>query len=83
MGEDTAEMLGIAKPTPGPALVRLAEVRAMARRVWGSEESAQAFLFRPHPMLEGRRPADVVIGGEAGRLRVEDILGPLQYGSAA
>jgi len=64
-------------------VARLAEVWALAREVWGSDEEARAFLFRPHPMLEGRRPVDVVLANEFGRPLVEGILGRLQYGSAA
>jgi putative toxin-antitoxin system antitoxin component (TIGR02293 family) len=63
-------------------LARLAEVWALAREVWGSEDAARAFLFRPHPMLEGREPIDVVLANEFGRPLVEGILGGLQYGSA-
>jgi putative toxin-antitoxin system antitoxin component (TIGR02293 family) len=55
----------------------------MARDVWGGEDAARAFLFRPHPMLEGQRPVDVVLATEFGRPLVEGILGRLQYGSAA
>lgn len=64
-------------------VARLAAVWALAREVWGGEEEARAFLFRPHPMLEGRRPVDVVLANEFGRPLVEGILGGLQYGSAA
>jgi putative toxin-antitoxin system antitoxin component (TIGR02293 family) len=64
-------------------VARLAEVWTLARQVWGSDEEARAFLFRPHPMLEGQRPIDVVLSNEFGRPLVEGILGRLQYGSAA
>jgi putative toxin-antitoxin system antitoxin component (TIGR02293 family) len=64
-------------------VARLAEVWALARQVWGSDEEARAFLFRPHPMLESQRPIDVVLSNEFGRPLVEGILGRLQYGSAA
>ena len=64
-------------------VARLAAVWALAREVWGGEAEARAFLFRPHPMLEGRRPIDVVLANEFGRPLVEGILGGLQYGSAA
>jgi putative toxin-antitoxin system antitoxin component (TIGR02293 family) len=67
----------------GSKVARLAEVWAMARDVWGSDEEARAFLFRPHPMLEGQAPIDVVLATEFGRPIVEGILGRLQYGSAA
>lgn len=70
-------------PDEGAKVVRLAEVWALAREVWGSDAEARGFLFRPHPMLEGRRPIDVVLANEFGRPLVEGILGGLQYGSAA
>jgi putative toxin-antitoxin system antitoxin component (TIGR02293 family) len=70
-------------PDEGARVARLAEVWALAREVWGSDEEARAFLFRPHPMLDGRRPVDVVLANEFGRPLVEGILGGLQYGSAA
>jgi len=70
-------------PDEGARVARLAEIWALAREVWGSDEEARAFLFRPHPMLDGRRPVDVVLANEFGRPLVEGILGGLQYGSAA
>jgi putative toxin-antitoxin system antitoxin component (TIGR02293 family) len=70
-------------PDEGARVARLAEAWALAREVWGSDEEARAFLFRPHPMLDGRRPVDVVLANEFGRPLVEGILGGLQYGSAA
>jgi putative toxin-antitoxin system antitoxin component (TIGR02293 family) len=70
-------------PDEGAKVTRLAEVWAMAVKVWGGEEEARAFLQRPHPMLDGRRPLDVVLASEFGRPLVEGILGQLQHGSAA
>lgn len=67
----------------GAVVARLAEVSAMAKTVWGSEEAARDFLWRPHPLLEGRKPIDVILESELGRPLVESILGRLQYGSAA
>ena len=64
-------------------LVRVAGLWAMAMDVWGGEEEARAFLFRPHPLLEGRPPIDVVLGSDLGARLVEDILGRLRHGSAA
>lgn len=64
-------------------VVRLANIWVFARHVWGSDEEARAFFFRPHMMLEGRRPIDVVLGTDMGARLVEDILGRLKYGSAA
>lgn len=63
-------------------LARIAGIWAHAVRVWKSEEAARAFLFRPHPMLEGRRPVDTALGTELGADLVDQILGGLEYGSA-
>ena len=66
----------------GATVARLAEVWAFARDVWKSDEAARGFLFRPHPLLEGRRPVDLVLESELGRPLVENILGGLKYGTA-
>jgi putative toxin-antitoxin system antitoxin component (TIGR02293 family) len=67
----------------GMRLTRLARVWSAAVDVWGSEAEARGFLFRPHAMLEDKRPVDVVIQSEFGAELVVDILGSLKYGSAA
>ena len=64
-------------------LARIAKVWTFAREVWGSDEGARAFLFRPHAILEGRTPMEVSLKTDMGARLVEDILGRLQYGSAA
>lgn len=64
-------------------LVRLVKVWTFAREVWGSDAEASAFLFRPHAMLEGREPIDVMLRTDLGASLVEEILGRLKYGSAA
>ena len=61
----------------------MAGLWAEATDVWGGEEEARAFLFRPHPLLEGRTPIDLVLGSDLGARLVEDILGRLRYGSPA
>lgn len=66
----------------GTRLARLARVWSVATDVWGSADEARGFLFRPHPMIEDRRPIDVVIQNEFGAEMVVDILGGLKYGSA-
>jgi putative toxin-antitoxin system antitoxin component (TIGR02293 family) len=63
-------------------LARLAKVWTFAKEVWGDEENARAFLFRPHALLTDRRPIDVILGTDLGARLVEEILGRLQYGSA-
>jgi putative toxin-antitoxin system antitoxin component (TIGR02293 family) len=65
----------------GARVARLAGVWTIAREVWGSDEAARRFLFEPHPLLENRRPVDVVLANELGRPLVEGILERRQYGS--
>jgi putative toxin-antitoxin system antitoxin component (TIGR02293 family) len=67
----------------GARLARLAKVWSVARDVWGADEEARDFLFRPHPMAEDRRPVDLVIQSEFGAELILDILGGLKYGTAA
>jgi putative toxin-antitoxin system antitoxin component (TIGR02293 family) len=67
----------------GTRLARVARVWGFSLDVWKSEGDARDFLFRPHPMLEDKRPIDVVIQSEIGAELVLDILGSLKYGSAA
>ncbi len=67
----------------GAKVTRIARVWSAAVDVWGSEENARAFLFRPHAMIEDKRPIDLVIQSELGAEMVLDILGRLKYGSAA
>jgi putative toxin-antitoxin system antitoxin component (TIGR02293 family) len=67
----------------GIRLARLARVWSFALDVWKDEEEARNFLFRPHPMIEDKRPVDVVIQNEFGAQMVVDILGGLKYGTAA
>ena len=64
-------------------LARVARVWAVALDVWKTEEATRTFLFRPHPMIEDRRPIDVVIQSEFGAELVVEILGRLKYGTAA
>jgi putative toxin-antitoxin system antitoxin component (TIGR02293 family) len=64
-------------------LVRLAGAWTLALEVWGDGDRARAFFFRPHPLLEGRLPVDVVLSSELGAQWVNDILGRLKYGTAA
>jgi putative toxin-antitoxin system antitoxin component (TIGR02293 family) len=70
-------------PEEGARLARLANVWNVARDVWGSNDEARDFLFRPHPMAEDRLPIDLAIQSEFGAELIVDILGRLKYGSAA
>ncbi|MBB4226201.1 antitoxin Xre/MbcA/ParS toxin-binding domain-containing protein [Rhizobium mongolense] len=67
----------------GMRIARDARVWNLALDVWQSEEAAREFLFRAHPMLEDRRPIDVIIQNEIGAELVLEILASLKYGSAA
>lgn len=73
----------VLSPEEGTRLARLARVWSLALDVWGDEAEARDFLFRPHAMIEDKRPIDVVIQSEFGAEMVVDILGSLKYGSAA
>jgi putative toxin-antitoxin system antitoxin component (TIGR02293 family) len=67
----------------GMRIARAARVWNLAFDVWRSEDEARDFLFRAHPMLEDKRPIDVVIQSEIGAELVLEILAGLKYGSAA
>lgn len=62
---------------------RLARVWALAREVWRDDGAARDFLRRPPALLENRPPIDIMMESEFGGPRVEQVLGRLQYGSAA
>lgn len=63
-------------------VTRLASVWAQALRVWKSAEGARGFLGRPHSLLGGRRPIDLVLENEIGADLVRGVLGGLEHGSA-
>jgi putative toxin-antitoxin system antitoxin component (TIGR02293 family) len=70
-------------PSEGARLVRIARVWIPTLAVGQSEAEARAFLFRTHPMLNDRRPIDLVIQSEIGAGLVLEALGRLIYGVAA
>ena len=63
-------------------VARLASVWAQAFHVWKSREAAREFLYTNHPLLNGRRPIDLVLENEIGAQLVRGILGRLEHGSA-
>jgi putative toxin-antitoxin system antitoxin component (TIGR02293 family) len=71
------------RPEEGERLVRFARVWQLAREVWQDDTAARAFLRRPHPLLGGREPLELMLLNSEGAKLVEDILGRLKYGSAA
>jgi putative toxin-antitoxin system antitoxin component (TIGR02293 family) len=50
-----------------------------AARVLGSVEDARAFMRRPHPELDNRRPVDACLTELGGRA-VERVLDSIAYG---
>ena len=82
MAEESLEVFQDLSVESGFRTVRVAIVWSMALDVWKSEEAARAFVNRPHPMLEGRKPVDVAMHSELGADIVKSILGELQYGTA-
>jgi len=59
---------------PADARARLERVRAAARAVLRDDYKARDFLVRPHPLLDRRRPMELILGGEEGTRRVERLL---------
>ncbi|MGB3445785.1 MAG: antitoxin Xre/MbcA/ParS toxin-binding domain-containing protein [Xanthobacteraceae bacterium] len=74
---------GKLSPDQGTRMARIARVWALAVDVWKSDADARNFLFRPHAMIENKRPFDVALQSEFGAELVLDILGRLKYGTAA
>ncbi len=70
-------------PDESYRLARVANVWGLAEKVWQSAEGARNFLFRAHPMLDGRKPIDVILESELGAELVRSILGGLLHGTAA
>jgi putative toxin-antitoxin system antitoxin component (TIGR02293 family) len=63
-------------------IMRIAEVWAQALRIWKSPEAARSFLGRPHQLLNGRKPIDLVLENELGANLVRGEMGRLENGSA-
>lgn len=70
-------------PQESERVARVARIWVFAREVWGSDDEARSFLARSHPLLEDRRPIDLVVDSEMGAELVRDVLGRLQVGAAA
>ena len=50
----------------GDRLVRLAKVFSFGLAIFDGPDRLRAFLSRPHPMLDSRRPLDVALSNSAG-----------------
>ena len=68
--------------TSNPRAALSAVVRGAALRIWKSEDAALDFFYRAHPLLDMRRPIEVIEEGEDGTELVKAILGRLEYGTA-
>ena len=64
----------------GDRLARLAKVFSFALDIYREPERARDFLGRPHPMLDGKAPLDVVLATSPGADLVINLLGRAAYG---
>jgi putative toxin-antitoxin system antitoxin component (TIGR02293 family) len=69
-------------PSHSAVVGRLASVWTEAARIWKSDDAARDFLNRPHMLLGGRKPLDLVFENEIGAELVKSLLGRLENGSA-
>jgi putative toxin-antitoxin system antitoxin component (TIGR02293 family) len=58
---------------------RLARITALAQFVWDDETDVREFMTTPHPMLDGKTPAEMAVT-DLGARQVEDILSSLIFG---
>jgi putative toxin-antitoxin system antitoxin component (TIGR02293 family) len=70
---------GTLTPAQGEQTERLARLFSYAVRVFGGTDDARAFMHRPHPELDGRRPVDAALTELGGRA-VERVLDSLAFG---
>ena len=66
-------------PAQGEQTERLARLFAYAVRLFDDIDDARAFMQRPHPELDGRRPVDACLTELGGRA-VERVLDSLAFG---
>ena len=69
-------------PQQSVVIMRIADVWAQALRIWKTPEETRSFLGRPHEILGGRKPMDLVLENEIGANLVRSVLGRLDNGSA-
>lgn len=72
------EREGRLSPEESERLERLARLTTLAAMVLESEPEAADWMLRPHPMLDGEKPA-ALARTELGARRVEDLLWRLEY----
>lgn len=68
-------------PETSSKLLNLATVAALASYVWSSDRLAAEFLTKPHQLLDGQRPIDLVLDGTSSSLgNITKVLTNLFYG---
>ena len=60
---------------------RLLKIRQMAFHTFATPDDAEAWMKRPHPMLQGESPMQCA-GSDDGAKRVQDFLVAIKYGGA-
>ena len=63
-------------------LADVGEVVRAARRIWGSPDTAEPFLTRPHPRLQGKKPIEVA-ATEGGAQAVRELMSRIEEGAPA
>lgn len=68
-------------PEASLKLLNLATVAALASYVWSSDRLAAEFLTKPHQLLGGQRPIDLVLDGTSSSLdNISQLLAKLYFG---
>lgn len=60
---------------------RLLKIRRLAFGTFATPDDAEAWMKRPHPMLQGETPMQCA-GSDDGARRVQDFLVAIKYGGA-
>lgn len=69
-------------PTITPEIAhRLLRIRRMAFDTFATPDDAEAWMKRPHPMLQGESPMQCA-GSDDGARRVQDFLVAIKHGGA-
>lgn len=74
---------GRLSPCESDSVIRIADSWLAALQVFQDEAKARRWLEKPHAFLSGRAPLQVAATSTCGAEAVNQLLGRLQYGSAA
>lgn len=67
------------KTDPSATLIRVLEIKTLADRVFGDEQTAEAWLQRSNASLSGQKPADL-LEDELGTAVVRELLERIDHG---